>query len=145
MLPCCLFETKLTQNCVLSANVRCVLPVRAASTGPKRAKYGQGTGQPVQGPYGIAPSRGPYGQSIAKAVPVRCPYLLVRALTMPVQACLLGTHTHTHAHTRTHAQTDRHTHTHTHTHTNSEHRFPAPSSKLCQERFGYTDKTVEAT
>ena len=71
------------------------------------------------------------------------------------------THSHTHTHTRTHthARTHAHSHTHTHTHTpthtpsiafwhlppswrkdvvnqrlefDSEHRFPAPSSKLCQ-------------
>ena len=50
-------ETKLTQNCVISAKVRCVLPIRAVSTGPIRqsmgmVQYGQGTGQPVQGRYG---------------------------------------------------------------------------------------------
>ena len=38
------------------------------------------------------------------------------------------THTHTHAHTYTHT----HARTHAHTHTHSEHRFPAPSSQLCQ-------------
>ena len=46
--------------------------------GTGMVQYGQGKGQPVRG--------SPYRAGMGKPVAARCPYLLVRALTMPVHA-----------------------------------------------------------